>query len=65
MKKSISTDEPSNETAPDISSVAYALWQEAGRPPGRYMDFWMKATKIVMEHRQPESEQHQNAAKAK
>jgi len=41
----------------EISSIAYHLWEEAGSPSGRYLDFWMKATRLVAEaHRVAEEE---------
>jgi hypothetical protein len=27
----------------EVSSLAYHLWQTAGRPAGRYMEFWAEA----------------------
>lgn len=35
--------------ADEISNIAYRLWLQAGRPSGRYMEFWIHATKLVME----------------
>jgi hypothetical protein len=28
---------------PDIATRAYTLWQEAGSPAGRDMEFWLRA----------------------
>lgn len=27
----------------DVESLAYRLWEEAGKPQGRDMDFWLQA----------------------
>ncbi|PYI83791.1 MAG: hypothetical protein DME26_14440 [Verrucomicrobia bacterium] len=32
----------------EISRLAYTLWQQAGRPPERYMQFWDKAEAQVL-----------------
>ena len=29
--------------ATDVNDLAYRLWDEAGRPEGRDMDFWLQA----------------------
>jgi DUF2934 family protein len=38
-----------NRTEREISRIAYALWQEAGWPTGRFMEFWEQAERQVME----------------
>jgi len=48
MKPTIRTDLESKQETLAISTLAYRLWHEQGRPPRRYMDFWIKATKQVM-----------------
>src|SRR5215813_10187125 len=35
----------------EVSSIAYQLWQTAGRPTGRYMQFWMEAEERVLAER--------------
>jgi len=49
MNTSIRGDLASKQETLAISALAYRLWHEQGRPPRRYMDFWIKATKLVME----------------
>jgi hypothetical protein len=35
----------------EVSSVAYHLWQTAGRPAGRYMEFWAEAEQRLLAKR--------------
>jgi hypothetical protein len=35
----------------EVSSVAYHLWQTAGRPAGRYMEFWAEAEQRILAKR--------------
>jgi hypothetical protein len=53
-------DHPGNETSKtsEISIVAYRLWREAGRPHGPYIDFWKKATQLVMDARKAAEDSH-------
>lgn len=32
---------------PEISAQFYLLWQEAGRPPGRFVELWRKAEELA------------------
>jgi hypothetical protein len=34
---------------PQVSARAYELWEEAGRPSGRDVDFWLEAERQVRE----------------
>jgi len=31
---------------PTIQQIAYKLWEEAGRPDNRSLDFWLEAERI-------------------
>ena len=33
------------EDAYVIRNLAYELWEKAGRPPGKHLDFWQQATR--------------------
>jgi Protein of unknown function (DUF2934) len=35
----------------EIARVAHQLWQQAGRPPGRFSEYWMKVERAVVEAR--------------
>lgn len=35
---------------PRVRARAYELWEEAGRPSGRDLDFWLEAERQVKEH---------------
>ena len=30
-----------------IRNLAYELWDKAGRPPGKHLDFWEQATRRI------------------
>ena len=34
----------------EVSGIALNLWKQAGRPPGRYVEFWMRAERLVAAH---------------
>lgn len=38
-----------------IAARAYRLWEEAGRPPARELDFWLEAEAQEREHGRPEA----------
>ena len=40
----------------EISRIAYRLWGAAGRPPGRYMEFWPQAEQEFKNMNYPPSE---------
>jgi hypothetical protein len=35
---------------PRVKVRAYELWEEAGRPPGRDLEFWLEAERQLKEH---------------
>ena len=44
-------------TEREISRIAYALWQEAGWPTGRFMEFWEQAERQVIGAREEDDRQ--------
>jgi hypothetical protein len=38
---------------PQIRARAYELWEDAGRPAGRDVEFWLEAERQVEERRDP------------
>ncbi len=34
----------------EIQKCAYFLWKEEGSPPGRELDFWLRAKELVRHH---------------
>ena len=43
-------------TETQIRDRAYALWEEAGRPEGQDMEFWITAERELSEQSEPEEE---------
>ena len=39
-----------------ISCLAFQLWEEAGRPEGRYLEFWMGAEMRLLDSQRQEME---------
>jgi hypothetical protein len=44
----------------EIARLAYRLWQDAGRPPGRYIEFWNKVEQWLQEGRDTEPRCEEN-----
>jgi hypothetical protein len=43
----IGTPEPSDERVEQVRRRAYELWQEAGSPADREMEFWLQAEREI------------------
>ena len=50
-EQSVSEDRSPNYEDMEVSSLAYQLWQTAGRPAGRYMEFWAEAEQRLQAER--------------
>ena|SRR2546421_9716084 len=44
---------PSNADRGQIASTAYTLWEQAGRPAGRDMEFWLEAERRIQRIQDP------------
>ena len=42
-----STPQSNARSRMEIARVARGLWQQAGRPPGRYIEFWTKVEQAL------------------
>ena len=51
MNKTIEKTVTTNETS--VSRLAYQLWETAGRPSGRDLEFWLAAEAKLRAARQP------------
>lgn len=55
--------DPSDQDQMEIAPIAYRLWQAAGRPPGRYKEFWVEAQQRVMAARKAQTDAFVSAAR--
>jgi len=51
-KKATRNDEATRHEEMEISHLAFDLWQRAGRPPGRYIEYCDKAKQRVIAARE-------------
>ncbi|HLH57458.1 MAG TPA: DUF2934 domain-containing protein [Verrucomicrobiae bacterium] len=49
------TETKVNADESTVSLVAYQLWEQAGRPTGRDLEFWLAAETKLREQAQPEA----------
>jgi hypothetical protein len=55
MEKSTKEADLPSYTDMEVSSLAYQLWQAAGRPAGRYIEFWNEAEQRIQAELQARS----------
>ncbi len=48
MKKSMQQSRLTSHDEMEISHLAFDLWQQAGRPPCRYIQYWEKAKQRII-----------------
>src|SRR3989442_15190711 len=59
-----STPQSNARSRMEIARVARGLWQQAGRPPGRYIEFWTKVEQALTPRPIPQDGAFQDAGPA-